>query len=73
MAFKFEQGHYGNVPLDNPAFVLMAQSPKVMADENRVMGLIVDEHVSEAQLAAVVQFPFCLPAYRVRNVPGSNR
>lgn len=57
MAFSVERGHHGDVRLDGLAFAVVAQSPRVMADGNWVMGLVIDAQAGDEQagaLAAIV-------------------
>jgi hypothetical protein len=53
MAFKIDRGHYREIMLDGLAFVVMAQSPKVMADGNWRVGLIIDSAATAEQREAL--------------------
>ncbi len=53
MAFKIEQGHFRNIALDGMAFVVMAQSPKLMAAGDWRVGLIIDAKATPEQREAL--------------------
>jgi len=53
MAFKIERGHYRNLTLDGLAFVIMAESPRVMADGDWRVGLVIDSKATPEQREAL--------------------
>lgn len=53
MAFHVTRGHFGDVPLDDLSFAVIAHAPGPMADGNWTVGLIVDERASDAQRDAI--------------------
>ena len=53
LAFRIDNGHYGDVNLDGVKFVMMLHSPGVMIDGDFTVGLITDERTSEAQQQAI--------------------
>lgn len=54
MAFRIDQGQFGDVTLGGLAFVLVAETPARMADGNWKVGLIVDASANAAQREAVL-------------------
>src|SRR3954467_12590140 len=53
IAFRVDQGQFGNVSLDGLAFVVVAQTPGVMGEGNWTVGLIVDERATSEQADAL--------------------
>ena len=53
MSFKISSGHYGNTRLDDLAFIVMAQSPRVMGAGNWRVGVIIDQRATEQQRDAL--------------------
>lgn len=52
---RIDDGHFGDVRLDGLSFVMVVDSPAVMADGNWRVALYVDERASEEQLSALVE------------------
>jgi hypothetical protein len=52
-AYRIDQGHFGDVPLDGVAFVGLFAWPKAIHEGHGEAMLIVDEQASEAQRRAV--------------------
>jgi len=53
IAFRVDQGQFGNVSLDGLGFVVVAQTPGVMGEGNWTVGLIVDERATSEQADAL--------------------
>lgn len=53
MAFKIQRGHYQGLSLDGLAFVIMAESTRVMADGDWRVGLIIDVQATPEQREAL--------------------
>jgi hypothetical protein len=54
MAFHIDDGHYGELQLDDLTFVVVIDSPGAMGEGNWKVGLLMDERASEAQQEAIV-------------------
>ena len=53
MGFQIETGYFDEIPLAGLAFVLVSETPAIMAEGNWKVGLIVDERASDAQVEAL--------------------
>lgn len=53
MAFKIERGRFGDIPLDDLGFVVVAVTPEEMAKGNWSVGVVVDERASAEQRDAI--------------------
>lgn len=53
MAFQIDRGRFGAVSLDGLGFVVVGETPGVMAEGNWKVGLIVDERATAAQEQAI--------------------
>ena len=53
MAFKIEHGRFGDIPLDDLGFVVVAVTPEEMAKGNWSVGVVVDERASAEQRDAI--------------------
>jgi hypothetical protein len=53
MTMQIEHGRYGNVPLDDIAFIVLGCTPEEMGKGNWSVGLVVDERASAEQGDAV--------------------
>jgi hypothetical protein len=54
LAFRIDEGNFGDVKLDGLKFVVVMHSPAAMGDGNMTVGLITDEGASEAQQQAMI-------------------
>lgn len=53
MAFEIERGHYGDVPLDGLAFLVLGYTPEAMGKGNWKVGVVADERANAAQREAI--------------------
>lgn len=53
ITLRIDKGAKDGVKLDGLSFIVMMHSPGVMGDGNITLGLIIDEHASEAQVEAI--------------------
>jgi hypothetical protein len=54
IVFHVDQGHFGDVSLDDLSIAMVAHIPGIMADGNWSLGLIVDERATPEQQQALV-------------------
>jgi hypothetical protein len=55
MAYRIDQGHFGNVSLDGQRFAFVIRSGRVMADGDWLFGAVVDEAADEDQRQALAE------------------
>jgi hypothetical protein len=55
LVYRVDDGHFDDVRLDGLSFVMVVDSPAVMAEGNWRVALYVDERASEEQLNALVE------------------
>ena len=53
MAFQIDRGHYGSVPLNGLAFIVLGLTPEAMGKGNWSVGLVIDERATPEQRDAV--------------------
>jgi hypothetical protein len=53
LGYDIQQGKFGDVDLEGVKFIVVAQSPAIMAEGNWAVGLIIDSAASDAQVEAV--------------------
>ena len=53
MAFRVDEGRYGDVPLDGLGFIVLGRTPEAMNQGNWSVGVIADERASAAQRDAI--------------------
>jgi hypothetical protein len=53
MAFQIERGTFGNVPLDNLGFIVVARTPEAMGKGNWQVGIVVDDRANAEQRDAI--------------------
>lgn len=53
MGFRIERGHFGDVPLDDVGFVVVANTPEEMAKGNWSVGLVIDDRATAEQREAI--------------------
>ena len=53
MAFQVERGTFGQVPLDNLGFIVVARTPEAMGKGNWQVGIVVDERATAEQRDAI--------------------
>jgi hypothetical protein len=53
MAFRIDEGRFGDVPLQGLGFVIVAVTPEEMAKGNWSVGLVIDERASAQQRDAI--------------------
>jgi len=53
MAFRVDEGRYGDVPLDGLGFIVLGRTPEAMNQGNWSVGVIADERASAAQREAI--------------------
>lgn len=53
MAFRVDEGRYGDVPLDGLSFIVLGRTPEAMNQGNWSVGVIADERASAAQRDAI--------------------
>ncbi|MEP7208473.1 MAG: DUF1326 domain-containing protein [Casimicrobiaceae bacterium] len=53
MAFKIDQGRFGDVTLDGLGFLVLGHTPGAMGDGNWSVGVIADERADDAQREAI--------------------
>lgn len=53
MAFKIDDGRYGDVALDDLGFIVLGLTPEAMIKGNWTVGLVVDERASASQKEAI--------------------
>ncbi|MDQ6916608.1 MAG: DUF1326 domain-containing protein [Pseudomonadota bacterium] len=53
MGFRIERGRFGDVPLDDLGFVVIANTPDEMAKGNWSVGLVIDDRATAEQREAI--------------------
>src|SRR5262249_40023036 len=53
MAFQIDRGTYGNVPLDNLGFIVVARTPEAMGKGNWQVGIVVEDRANAEQRDAI--------------------
>jgi hypothetical protein len=53
MAFRIDEGRYGDVPLDGLGFIVLGRTPEAMAKGNWTVGLVADDRASPEQRDAI--------------------
>jgi len=55
MTYRIDSGRYGSVDLGGVTFAVVGESKAVMSEGGWVMGVIVDDRASEAQVSAIAE------------------